>query len=94
MNTKIELLILTSIERYGSIMPLFESGFSYAELMKETRKLEKEGKISFDEEQKRKLTENGLKRLKGLKHGKREFMLLPLEQHRRIRMDIDEVYLP
>ena len=94
MNTRIELLILASIEKYGSLMPLFGSGFSYAELMKETRKLEKEGKISFDEEQERELTENGRKRLNELKHGKREFMLLPLEQHKRIRMDIDEVYLP
>ena len=94
MTEGIEFLILDTIKKHGSIMPLFKAGYSYAKVMEWGKRLEQEGKLSYSEDGVRNLTEFGKQRWKSLKGTKHTFSILPLEEYRVSKIDIDDIYLP
>lgn len=94
MKERIEFLLLDTIKKHGSIMPLFKAGYSYAKIMEWGKKLEQDGEISYSEDGMRKLTELGEQRWKLLKKEKSSFSILPLNSYKVTKLDIDDVYLP
>ena len=48
MKESTEFLILDTIKKHSSIMPLFTAGYSYSKVVEWVRQLEKEGKICYD----------------------------------------------
>lgn len=62
MRESIEFLILDTIKKHSSIMPLFTAGYSYSKVIEWVRQLEKDGKICYDEMEQRTLSESGLAR--------------------------------
>lgn len=94
MKEEIELLILDTVKKHGSIMPLFKAGYSYAKVMEWGKRLEKMGEMSYSEEGVRRLTEAGVQRWKMLKGEKKNFSILPLEGYKAVKLNIDDIYLP
>ena len=94
MKESTEFLILDTIKKHSSIMPLFTSGDSYSKVIEWVRLLEKEGKIYYDETEERRLSDSGLARWKIIKKKKSAFTILPLNDYKVKKMDIDEIYLP
>lgn len=94
MKPGIEFLMLDTIKRHGSIMPLFTAGYAYSRVMEWGKQLEKEGKLIYNENGIRSLTEVGEQRWKLLKKENHTFSILPLEGMKTSKMDIDDIYLP
>ena len=90
MRESIEFLILDTIKKHSSIMPLFTAGYSYSKVIEWVRQLEKDGKICYDEMEQRTLSESGLARWGIIKN----FTILPLNSYKVKKLDIDEIYLP
>lgn len=94
MRESIEFLILDTIKKHSSIMPLFTAGYSYSKVIEWVRQLEKDGKICYDEMEQRTLSEAGLARWGIIKKKKNHFTILPLNSYKVKKLDIDEIYLP
>lgn len=94
MKESVEYVILETIKKHSSMMPLFKAGYPYSKIMKWGQILEEEGKLSYDEMGCRVLTKEGEERLKLIKKNKAAFSILPLSEYRVSRLGIDEVYLP
>ena len=94
MKESIEFLILNTIKRHSSIMPLFTAGYSYSKIMEWVRQLEKDGKICYNEMDNRVLSAIGEARLKIIKNKKNNFNILPLNSYKKEKLGIDEIYLP
>lgn len=94
MRESIEFLILDTIKKHSSIMPLFTAGYSYSKVIEWVRQLEKDGKICYDEMEQRTLSESGLARWGIIKKKKNYFTILPLNSYKVKKLDIDEIYLP
>ncbi len=94
MKESTEFLILDTIKKHSSIMPLFTAGYSYSKVIEWVRQLEKDGKICYNEMDQKVLSEEGLARWKIIKKKKNRFTILPLNSYKVKKMDIDEIYLP
>lgn len=94
MRESIEFLILDTIKKHSSIMPLFTAGYSYSKVIEWVHQLEKDGKICYDEMEQRTLSESGLARWGIIKKKKNHFTILPLNSYKVKKLDIDEIYLP
>ena len=70
MKESTEFLILDTIKKHSSLVPLFSAGYSYAKIIEWVRQLEEEKKICFDNMEKRTLTDIGLGRWKVIKKKK------------------------
>ena len=90
MRESTEFLILDTIKRNSSIMPLFTAGYSYSKV----RQLEKNGEICYNEMEERTLSDAGIDRWKIIKKKKNNFTILPLNSYKVKKKDIDEIYLP
>lgn len=53
MKESTEFLILDTIKKHSSIMPLFTVGYSYSKVVEWVRQLEKEGKICYNKMEQR-----------------------------------------
>ena len=94
MRESTEFLILDTIKRNSSIMPLFTAGYSYSKVMEWVRQLEKNGEICYNEMEERTLSDAGIDRCKIIKKKKNNFTILPLNSYKVKKKDIDEIYLP
>ena len=94
MRESTEFLILDTIKRNSSIMPLFTAGYSYSKVMEWVRQLEKNGEICYNEMEERTLSDAGIDRWKIIKKKKNNFNILPLNSYKVKKKDIDEIYLP
>lgn len=94
MRESTEFLILDTIKRNSSIMPLFTAGYSYSKVMEWARQLEKNGEICYNEMEERTLSDAGIDRWKIIKKKKNNFTILPLNSYKVKKKDIDEIYLP
>ena len=94
MRESTEFLILDTIKRNSSIMPLFTAGYSYSKVMEWVRQLEKNGEICYNEMEERTLSDAGIDRWKIIKEKKNNFTILPLNSYKVKKKDIDEIYLP
>ena len=94
MRESIEFLILDTIKKHSSIMPLFTAGYSYSKVIEWVHQLEKDGKICYDEMEQRTLSESGLARWGIIKKKINHFTILPLNSYKVKKLDIDEIYLP
>ncbi len=94
MNKKIEFLLLDSIKRHGTFMPLFKSGYSYSKIMFWGKELENNNLIAFNEDGIRFLTDLGFERWSLLKKETHCFNILPLINYKTERINIDDIYLP
>ena len=94
MRESTEFLILDTIKRNSSIMPLFTAGYSYSKVMEWVRQLEKNGEICYNEMEERTLSDGGIDRWKIIKKKKNNFTILPLNSYKVKKKDIDEIYLP
>ena len=94
MRESTEFLILDTIKRNSSIMPLFTAGYSYSKVMEWVRQLEKNGEICYNEMEERTLSDAGIDRWKIIKKKKNNFTILPLNSYKGKKKDIDEIYLP
>ena len=94
MRESTEFLILDTIKRNSSIMPLFTAGYSYSKVMEWVRQLEKNGEICCNEMEERTLSDAGIDRWKIIKKKKNNFTILPLNSYKVKKKDIDEIYLP
>ena len=70
MRESTEFLILDTIKRNSSIMPLFTAGYSYSKVMEWVRQLEKNGEICYNEMEERTLSDAGIDRRKIIKKKK------------------------
>ena len=94
MRESTEFLILDTIKRNSSIMPLFTAGYSYSKVMEWVRQLEKNGEICYNEMEERTLSDAGIDRWKISKKKKNNFTIVPLNSYKVKEKDIDEIYLP
>ena len=94
MRESTEFLILDTIKRNSSIMPLFTAGYSYSKVMEWVRQLEKNGEICYNEMEERTLSDAGIDRWKIIKKKKNNFTILPLNSYKVKKKDLDEIYLP
>lgn len=94
MKESTEFLILDTIKKHSSIMPLFTAGFSYSKIIEWVRQLEKDGEIYYDEMEQRRLSDVGMARWKTIKKNKNGFTILPLNDYKVSKMSMDEIYLP
>lgn len=94
MRESTEFLILDTIKRNSSIMPLFTAGYSCSKVMEWVRQLEKNGEICYNEMEERTLSDAGIDRWKIIKKKKNNFTILPLNSYKVKKKDIDEIYLP
>lgn len=94
MRESTEFLILDTIKRNSSIMPLFTAGYSYSKVMEWVRQLEKNGEICYNEMEERTLSDAGIDRWKIIKKKNNNFTILPLNSYKVKKKDIDEIYLP
>lgn len=94
MKVSIEFLVLDTIKMHSTIMPLFTSGYSYSEVIEWVKQLENEGKICYNEMGQRTLSDIGLSRWEIIKTKKNTFAILPLNNYKVRKIDIDEIYLP
>ena len=94
MKESVEYMILSTIQKHASVMPLFKSGYSYAKVMQWSRELEKENKITYNDAGEKVLTTVGVMRLRKIKANRQDFLLLPLIEYRVPKMNIDDIYLP
>ena len=94
MRESTEFLILDTIKRNSSIMPLFTAGYSYSKVMEWVRQLEKNGEICYNEMEERTLSDAGIDRWKIIKKKKNNFTILPLNSYKVKKKDIDEIYVP
>ena len=94
MRESTEFLILDTIKRNSSIMPLFTAGYSYSKVMEWVRQLEKNGEICYNEMEERTLSDAEIDRWKIIKKKKNNFTILPLNSYKVKKKDIDEIYLP
>ena len=62
MKISTEYLILDTIKKHSSIMPLFTAGYSYSKIIEWVYELEKDGKICYNETDQRILSDIGLLR--------------------------------
>lgn len=92
MEINIEKHILQTIKKGNSVTSLFSLGFSYAQIFKWLYELEKNEMI-YNKENIRMLTSKGESRLDNLNQ-KKTVVILPLNEYKKERKDIDEVYLP
>ena len=74
MRESTEFLILDTIKRNSSIMPLFTAGYSYSKVMEWVRQLEKNGEICYNEMEERTLSDAGIDRWKIIKKKKNNFL--------------------
>lgn len=94
MKEDVELLILDTVKKHRSIMPLFKAGYSYSKVMEWGKQLERMGELSYNEDGMRSITEFGEQRLKSLKERKSNFSILPLKGYKIPNLNIDDIYLP
>ena len=94
MKESTEFLILDTIKKHSSLVPLFSAGYSYAKIIEWVRQLEEEKKICFDNMEKRTLTDIGLGRWKVIPEKKSGFTILPLNDYKISPIRVDEIYLP
>ncbi len=94
MKEEIELLILDTVKKHGSIMPLFKAGYAYSKVMEWGKQLEQGGELFYSEDGIRSLTKKGEERRTFLKKRKHSMLILPLEQYRVQKIDVDDIYLP
>lgn len=94
MKISTEYLILDTIKKHSSIMPLFTAGYSYSKIIEWVYELEKDGKICYNETDQRILSDIGLLRWKHIKKKKNNFTILPLNSYKTKKLSIDEIYLP
>ena len=94
MRESTEFLILDTIKRNSSIMPLFTAGYSYSKVMEWVRQLEKNGEICYNEMEERTLSDAGIDRWKIIKKKKNNFTILPLNSYKVKKIDKDQIYLP
>lgn len=94
MREATEFLILDTVKKHSSIMPLFTAGYSYSKVIEWVLQLEKEEKIYYDELEQRVLSAKGLERWKMIKNKKNNFTILPLSNYKVEKIEIDEIYLP
>lgn len=94
MKESTEFLILDTIKKHSSIMPLFTVGYSYSKVVEWVRQLEKEGKICYNKMEQRMLSDAGLVRWRIIKKKKNGFTIMPLNSYKVEKIGIDEIYLP
>lgn len=90
-------LILEMIKKYGSVMPLIKSGFSYLDVFLHVWKLERDGKVRKEEGDYRILTEEGEKTLHELeekRHNTHAMRILPLHKFKMQKIKVDDIFLP
>lgn len=94
MTESIEYLLLNSIKKHGSVMPLFKAGYAYSKIMEWVRELERQDEIIFCDDGIRRLTDLGKERLKNIKKPDASYDILPLENYKIQKWNIDDIYLP
>lgn len=96
MKEYIEKLVLQTINNNASIMPLFKVGYAYSQVLSWCMELEENGLIGWSEDDIRKLTVLGEKRLEELQvlSEKVNTLIIPLNQYKVERQGIEEIYLP
>ena len=94
MKESVEFLILDTIKKHASIVPLFTAGYSYSKVLKWVQELEKAGEIQYDEMEQRVLSKKGRDRWKLIKKKKSGVIILPLVNYKVEKLNIDEIYLP
>ncbi len=94
MKESIEFLILDTIKKHSSIMPLFTAGYSYSKVIEWVNILEEYGEICYDETERRILSDIGMNRWNIMKNKKNVFTILPLNSYKVEQINIDEIYLP
>ena len=87
-------LLLDIIRKTGSLMPLFNSGYSYALIYGWCKELEEEKLVVREEDGKRSLTVDGRKCLHTLKMHKQRINIIPLNNVHTEKTEIEEVYIP
>ena len=93
MRESTEFLILDTIKRNSSIMPLFTAGYSYSKVMEWVRQLEKNGEICYNEMEERTLSDAGIDRWKIIKKKKNNFTILPLNSYKVKKKELIEIIL-
>lgn len=94
MNQQSKYLILDIIKKTGSLMPLFNSGYSYALIYNWCKELEEEGLIVRGEDGTRLLTKEGKKCWNQLKKNKKIVNIVPLNNVHTEKMSIEDIYIP
>ena len=94
MEDETKRIILESIKKKNTIMPLFSVGYAYSYVVKWVEELEMAGLIEIDDNGVRQLTSSGEKVYKELIDKKVAINILPLQNVKIQQQDIDEVYLP
>lgn len=84
-------LILDSIDKTSSIMPLYAMHYSIFQIMQVCHDLEKQGYISYVDER-RVLSEKGKLYLTELKNKPVE--IEPFEEYKIDKINVDDIYLP
>ena len=92
MKRNVEQFILKTIDKNESILSLFSLGYYYAQIFKWLNELESNGYIEKKDGIEM-ITDNGKKRLMDLELTSK-INILPLEEFKTDRKDIDEIYLP
>lgn len=87
-------IILDIIRKTGSVMPLFNSGYSYSLIYNWCKELEDEKLVVREDDGKRSLTVNGKKCLDKLKAYKQRINIIPLYNVHVDKMGTEEVYIP
>lgn len=91
MTEHLDKIVLETIKKKSSIMPLYKMNYSIFSIMETCNKLEKLGYITYCDNR-RILTESGELFLEHIT--KKPFDIEPFDSYRIERMDIDDIYLP
>ena len=96
MNIDMERLLLETVLRQGSLMPMLRSGYTYSVVMEAYYELADAKLVYRDENGIDQLTEFGRDKLKELrKENKTKYKVIqPLIQERITKMNPEDIYLP
>lgn len=92
----LERNILETVDKTGSLMSLFKSGYSYLDVINKNEELENNRLVLNTEAGIRYLTEKGRRRLTQLKRDEKDAGLTiePLKQFKVEPMGVEDIYLP
>lgn len=92
----LERNILETVDKTGSLMSLFKSGYSYLDVINKSEELERNRLVLNTEDGIRYLTEKGRQRLTQLNGDEKDAGLTiePLKQFKVEPMGVEDIYLP
>lgn len=95
MRISIEKLVLQTVNNSASIIPLFKTGYAYAQVFNWCKELEEKGYLGWNDDI-RVLTSLGRKRLMELSAvtENADLLIRPLSQYKTDKKSIEEIYLP